>query len=927
MRPPSTVRIPHAAIITVTILAALALAAVLAQVLTLGREAGIDKNALGREQIGVTVTAHIVTAIDTIIDYRYAIMFKPSRIPATRPRAAAAMERLGADFTTGQASVLGLQSAWKSMEADWQRAQMSKGVDALAGFKDVTNDGEGLISSVQDASGISYDPAPITSYLSDTYMQETVLTMMGMRKLQVMSDLAFVKGGMSLDDRVEAGGFIFATQGGLDLSRDVLGQDAAELSRYAPEQAAQWNQMPVLSARMNHDGNAYLDMLTKSVMLKPKPAVSMAEIDAAADSIVGTARALNVISGQAMLAELAERGRIQAERNRFMYLAYVLSGILLFSVMMIIAMLVARRDRALLREALRESARLQAELARQEAEEALRLTEAQFRAVFDGAAVGIAVIDRTRSLVDANDVFRTMFGDSVEVALAEHQTEVDALWNGERDTFEFEQQFRSPSGQEIWADATVSIVMDEQRHPRFAICMFRDKTALKHTERRIAHDKTHDSLTGLPNRALFEDRLRGRFAEASALLDSFFAVLFVDLERFKEINESLGHAAGDLVLTQIAGRLRSSVDARDVVARVGGDEFAVLVQSLGDILHVESVARRILNNLSKAITIGQRSVFLGSSVGIALWSSRYERAEDVMRDAEIAMQHAKSTGGARYAVFDSTMHDRAQKRLALISDLRLGIDRQEFRMVYQPIVSIVDGRPFGCEALIRWDHPTQGTLGPTAFIPLAEQTGLAHTIGRFVLQSACQQLGAWRRNRGGNLDFSMHVNISATELSDPDFERTLVQIVEHHGLSPSDFTLEITESVVLDEGTRANRSIERVRDRGFKICIDDFGTGYSSLRYLQQFEVDSIKIDRSFVAGENGELASEPIVRTLITLAEAYNVRIVAEGVETTSQRDMLRAAGCRLAQGFLFAVPLTPAEMAERYPDVLGRVSRPASA
>jgi EAL domain-containing protein (putative c-di-GMP-specific phosphodiesterase class I) len=291
------------------------------------------------------------------------------------------------------------------------------------------------------------------------------------------------------------------------------------------------------------------------------------------------------------------------------------------------------------------------------------------------------------------------------------------------------------------------------------------------------------------------------------------------------------------------------------------------------------------------------------------------------------MQHAKTTGGTRYAVFDSTMHDRAQKRLELISDLRLGLERQEFRMVYQPIVSIVDGRPIGCEALIRWDHPEQGTLSPTQFVPLAEQTGLAHLIGRFVLQSACEQLSAWRRNRGGTLDFTMHVNVSASELSDPDFERTLVQIVEHHGLAPADFTLEITESVVLDEGTRANRTIERVRNRGFNICIDDFGTGYSSLRYLQQFEVDAIKIDRSFVAGSNGGLASEPIVRTLIMLAEAYNVRIVAEGVETSAQREMLRNAGCRLAQGFLFAVPLSAVEMMQRYPDVLGRAIRPASA
>jgi len=457
--------------------------------------------------------------------------------------------------------------------------------------------------------------------------------------------------------------------------------------------------------------------------------------------------------------------------------------------------------------------------------------------------------------------------------------------------------------------------------------MFRDKTALKHSERRILHDKTHDSLTGLPNRWLFEEQLRRRFEEATALLDSFFAVLFIDLEHFRDINESLGHGAGDSVLTQVAQRLRSSVDARDVVARLGSDEFAILLQSLGDILHVESVARRLLNNLSKVINISGRAIYLGGSVGIAIGSASYERAEDVMRDAEIAMQHAKIGGGTRYALFDSKMHDRAQKRLQLTSDIRQALERNEFRLLYQPIVSIVDGTPVGCEALLRWDHPSEGVMGPMEFMPIAETTGLATPIGRFVVNTACEQLSQWRRNRNGRMDFTMHVNVSAAELVDTDFERALVQAIEHHGLSPEDLTVEITESVVLDSGTRANVMLERIRDRGFKICIDDFGTGYSSLRYLQQFKVDAIKIDRGFVSGNDGELASEPIVRTLMTLAEAFDVKVVAEGVETVRQREILRNAGCRLAQGFLYARPISAAEMVTLYPDVLGRAPRTASA
>jgi EAL domain-containing protein (putative c-di-GMP-specific phosphodiesterase class I) len=327
------------------------------------------------------------------------------------------------------------------------------------------------------------------------------------------------------------------------------------------------------------------------------------------------------------------------------------------------------------------------------------------------------------------------------------------------------------------------------------------------------------------------------------------------------------------------------------------------------------------------VTVGSKGIYLGASVGIAIGSASYERAEDVMRDAEIAMQHAKSMGATRYAVFDSKMHARAQKRLELISDMRVALERNEFRLLYQPIVDIASGSITGCEALIRWDHPTEGLIKPAEFIPLAEQTGLASAIGRFVFETSAAQLAAWRRNRGGDIDFSMHVNVSASELTDPDFERALVQLVEHHGLSPSDFTLEITESLVLDSGTRANVTLERVRDRGFKICIDDFGTGYSSMRYLQQFKVDAIKIDRSFVAGNDGDLASEPIVRTLMTLAEAFDVRVVPEGVETARQREALRNAGCRLAQGYFYSRPLSSAEMVGMYPDVLGRPTRSASA
>jgi diguanylate cyclase (GGDEF)-like protein/PAS domain S-box-containing protein len=912
--------------IVVTVLAGVLLAFVLFQIFRLGNEAGLSRDSLTRERVAVAETSHIQGTIDALDDYREALMLRSPDLLSTRDVAQARLGALHRDFTSGSAAMFRLQAQLNAIDRTWQTSRsLSGGPDTLAEMAPLMNAVAELLSTLEDRSGLSYDPSPTAENLADAHMQDTVSGISGTRRLESISALALQQHGLSLSARLDAAGNLMNLREAFDLSREQLPSAVANLNQLAPR--AQWEALPSLAQRMEATGNGFLDLVVHDVMLQPRPMISATVLHRSAARAIDATKQVYTLSGQMLDASLAARGRIQAERNRYFYLAFVLGAILIVGIMVSIAQVIARRDRALLRDALREAARLQAELARQEAEEALRLTEAQFRTVFDGAAIGIAVVDRAGNVMDANDVYRSMFGDTIVSAIEGHTEELESLWTGDRETFEYEQQARSASGQEVWTDATVSIVNDENKHARFAICMFRDKTELKHSERRIQHSKTHDGLTGLPNRALFEDCLRGRFEEAGALLDSFFAVLFIDLEHFKEINESLGHAAGDVVLTQIAGRLRSAVDARDIVARLGGDEFAVLLASLGDIIHVESVARRILNNLSKSIQIGSRSVFISASIGIAVGSSSYERAEDVTRDAEIAMQHAKASGGARFALFDSTMHERAEKRLQLISDLRLGVERREFRLLYQPIVSLHDGAALACEALIRWDHPTRGLLSPSEFIPLAEQTGLAQTVGRFVLQTASEQVAAWKRNRQGTLNFHMHVNVSASELSDPDFERNLAQIVEHHGLDPSDFTLEITESVVLDAGTRANQTIGRVRERGFKICIDDFGTGYSSLRYLQQFEVDAIKIDRSFVAGADGRLASEPIVRTLISLAEAYNVRIVAEGVETAEQCEMLRNAGCRLGQGFLFAPALAPAEITERYPNVLGRIARSASA
>jgi diguanylate cyclase (GGDEF)-like protein/PAS domain S-box-containing protein len=911
----------------VTVLCAVALIFTISRTIGAGREAAGDWATLDRERIGIAETSHVFAALLAVERFRYAIAVQPQLIPETRASADREIRQLGRDFRTGPATPFNLGAQVRAVERAWSGVRAASRGTTFDTIDKPIVALKNLLSALEDASNLSYDTSTTAQNLADAFVAETTGAVETASRTRALALVAVAAHGMPLAERIELAGNNEQLLSRFDLSFDDLPPVAQRLDTLMPHRALEWNALPDLASRMSAAGKAFKDVVAGGILLQTSPTVAAAAVDRAAKAAVDSALAMHTAAGSALEADIAYRFRLLAVRQGYFFLSLGIGILMLAGVMMTIAEVVARRSRAALQSARRESERLSAELARQEAENALRRTEAQFRAVFNGAALGIAVVDRDGTLLQANNVYRAMFGETIGPALEGHECELAQLLDGERDTFEFEGHIASPSGQEVWTDATVSVVNDDAGAPLFAVCMFRDKTALKQHEKRMLHDKTHDRLTGLPNRQFFEECVRRRFEDSMTLFDSIFAVFVVDVERFKDVNESLGHAAGDLVLTQFAARLRACVDMRDVVARLGNDEYAVMIQSLGDILHVESIARRIVNNLCKPVMIGGRPVFLGAHVGIAIASISYERPEDLMRDAEIALQHTRSGGSLRYSVFDSKMRAMAQKRLLLTNDLRLALERFELRLLYQPIVNIADGRLVGCEALVRWDHPRDGILSPTEFVPLAERTGLARHLGHFVLDTAASQLGAWRRNRAGNLQLRMHVNLSASEILDPDFERTIAQIVDEHGVHPGDFSLEITESIVLDATTGASAILDRARERGFHICIDDFGTGYSSMRYLQQFKIDAIKIDRSFIAGVDGELASEPIVRTLMTLAEAYDVRVVAEGVETPRQRDMLRNAGCRFAQGYFFARPLTAAQLEETYPEELGEAQRPASA
>ncbi len=427
---------------------------------------------------------------------------------------------------------------------------------------------------------------------------------------------------------------------------------------------------------------------------------------------------------------------------------------------------------------------------------------------------------------------------------------------------------------------------------------------------RLRHEATHDALTGLANRAFFQERLARALEHARTSPDRASAVLFFDLDDFKEINDTLGHAAGDQMLIVVAERLVRAVRASDVVGRIGGDEFAVLLNDRADAAAVDATVARIQETLVAPASFDGRIVYITASVGIALLESADERIEDVLRRADAAMYHAKSLGHAQYAYFEQYMLNETHRRLALSSDLRAAVEREQFSVDYQPIVRLADGAIAGFEALVRWRPEGRGEVFPAEFVQLAEEVGLIVPIGRFVIENSLRALHTWQRQTG-NRNLKLHVNLSVGELMEPTFESFLDAQLRKNDLQPGAVTIEMTESSVMRSNAVALARLARLRDAGIPLCIDDFGTGYSSLRYVREFAVDAIKIDRSFVESADGSLGSTPIVRMLTQLGAAYDLDVVAEGVETAQQAAALETLDCRYAQGFYFFRPMSASAVA----------------
>jgi diguanylate cyclase (GGDEF)-like protein len=419
----------------------------------------------------------------------------------------------------------------------------------------------------------------------------------------------------------------------------------------------------------------------------------------------------------------------------------------------------------------------------------------------------------------------------------------------------------------------------------------------------------HDSLTGLPNRSLFTEHLRLALNRAQQNEHYSFCVLFLDLDRFKNINDSLGHPSGDELLILVARRLENSIRPTDMVARFGGDEFAILLDVLQEPLDAIRIAEKVQAAIAAPFKLTNHEAITTASIGIALSTSSYTEAEDMIRDADTAMYRAKAHGKARYEIFDTSMHTRAVTLLRLESDLRRAIEKQELRVFYQPIVSVENGNLYGFEALVRWHHPDRGIVSPGDFIPLAEETGLILPLGMIVLHEACNQLRKWQQHSLSDRDLIMSVNLSGKQLMQPDLTDRIEEVLRESQVSPWHLKLEITETVVMENPELASITLAKLRGLGVRLSIDDFGTGYSSLSYLNRFPVDTLKIDRSFISGMMQADDNLQIVKTIMTLAANLGMQVVAEGVETEEELNQLKLMKCQYAQGYLFAKPMDALE------------------
>lgn len=548
----------------------------------------------------------------------------------------------------------------------------------------------------------------------------------------------------------------------------------------------------------------------------------------------------------------------------------------------------------------------------------LQESEEHFRSAFDYASSGMALVSPTGRWLKVNRSFCEIVGYSGQELiesdfqsithaddLSEAQAKFNHLLTNETPSCLMEKRYIRRDDGEIWVQWSASTVLDANGKLLCLIFQVHDISSRKRVEKQLIHEASHDTLTGLPNRAAFKHRLQRSFERAEQQPSCLFAVLFLDLDRFKTINDSLGHNVGDLLLISIARRLETCLREGDMVARLGGDEFTILLDNIQDIENAVYIAERINEVVARPFELGGYEVFTSTSVGIALKSENYQNPEEILRDADAAMYRAKTRGKARYEIFNEDLREQADSLLQMETDLRRALEREEFLVHYQPIVSLKTGIPIGYEALLRWQHPHLGLVPPDRFIPLAEDLGLIVSIGLWTLRHACRQMRLWQDRFPQQPSLTLSVNMSGKQFAQADLADSVAGVLTETGIAAHHLNLEITETVLMGNEAMVLENLRRLHELGVKISIDDFGTGYSSLSYLHSFPVDVLKIDRSFTSRLDSQNRNSAIVNTIVVLAETLGIKTVAEGIETAEQATQLRKLNCLYGQGYLFSKPL----------------------
>ncbi|HEC12681.1 MAG TPA: EAL domain-containing protein [Acidiferrobacteraceae bacterium] len=545
----------------------------------------------------------------------------------------------------------------------------------------------------------------------------------------------------------------------------------------------------------------------------------------------------------------------------------------------------------------------------------------QLTRVFESTIEGIMITDTRGVIRVANPAFTAITGYEADEVIGQtakilHSGRQDKqfykdMWQSLLDTGHWQGEIwnRRKSGEVYPELLAITEITDSYGRAVQYVALFNDITEQKKNEERIAHQVYHDALTGLPNRLLFYDRLDIALAHVKRNGQKL-AVMFLDMDRFKNVNDSLGHSAGDLLLQRTAERLTQNIRKEDTVARLGGDEFTVLLSQLTNVGSAAEVAEKILDAFKRPMNIDGHELFITASIGISIYPDDAQQAESLMKNADAAMYRAKDCGRNNYQFYSPAMNARALERLALESKLRFALQRGEFMLHYQPQMDLYTGQIIGMEVLLRWNTKDWGLVSPAEFIPLLEETGLILPVGEWVLQQACAQNSAWQAD--GYPPMCIAVNLSARQFVQQNLVRSITDILERTGLAAQYLELEITESIMMDAVSAKLKVLQALKATGLQIAVDDFGTGYSSLSYLKRFPIDTIKIDQSFVRDMTRDPADVAIVETVIALAHNLKHKVIAEGVETQEQLALLRRLGCDEIQGYLLSRPLSAEVMSE---------------